>query len=67
MPFRRPIQQEKAEKTTTIGAYPAYLSYFRMSASSLAHERLQALHVSPTCSTIQPAPAHGKLRDEKRY
>ena len=38
-----------------------------MPTASLAHKRLQMLHVSLTCSTIQPAPAHGKLSDEKRY
>ena len=67
-PFRRPIRQEKAEEETTTGIYPTYLSYLWVFAASLAHERLQTLHVSEIVfDETSPAPAHGKLSDEKRY
>jgi len=67
-PFRQPIRQEKAEKGTTAGIHPTYLSYLWVFAASLAHERLQVFHVSVSCSNeVQPAPTHGKLSDEERY
>jgi hypothetical protein len=60
---------KKAEKETTTSVYPTYLSYLWVFAASLAHERLQTLHVSVSCRVRrdQPVPAHGKLIDEKRY